>query len=118
MVLFQAELSDPHALEYGRHGQRQRGIDILGRRHGVLDLFVGIQCRRYDVPIKKAAILKGCRDALAIKAGLKEIIFATTSPSDTKATDAAIEVESELRAEGHDLRVVLYSWSNPKRHLV
>lgn len=112
VVLFQAELKDPHAQEYGRHGQKQRGIDILGRRDGIHDHFVGIQCRRYDVPLKKAAILKDCRDALAIKAGLKEIIFATTSPSDIKATDAAIEVESELRAEGHDLRVVLYSWSD------
>lgn len=44
--------------------------------------------------------------------GLKEIIFATTCPSDTKATDAAIEVERELRAEGHDLKIALYSWSD------
>src|SRR5262249_26663396 len=112
VVLFQAELRDPHAQEYGRHGQKQGGIDILGRRDGIHDYFVGIQCRRYDTPLKKAAILKDCRDALAIRAGLKEIIFATTCPSDTKGTDAAIEVESELRAEGHDLKVVLYSWSD------
>jgi cellulose synthase operon protein C len=45
VVLFQAELRDPHAQEYGRHGQKQRGIDILGRRNGVHDHFVGIQCR-------------------------------------------------------------------------
>jgi cellulose synthase operon protein C len=112
VVLFQAELKDPHALEYGRHGQKQRGIDILGRRNGDQNHFVGIQCRRYVDPLKKADILKDCRDALAIKAGLKEIIFATTCPSDTKATDAANEVESELKAQGHDLRVVLYSWSD------
>jgi len=112
VVLFQAELKDPHAQEYGRHGQKQSGIDILARRDGIHDHFVGIQCRRYDVPLKKAVILKDCRDALTIKAGLKEIIFATTCPSDTKATDAALEVESELRAEGYDLKVILYSWSD------
>jgi cellulose synthase operon protein C len=112
VVLFQAELKDPHAQEYGRHGQKQRGIDVLGRRNGDPDHFVGIQCRRYVEPLKKAAILKDCRDALAIKVGLKEIIFATTCPSDTKATDAAFEVEGELRAEGHDLKVILYSWSD------
>ncbi|WP_354110853.1 hypothetical protein [Bradyrhizobium sp. S3.12.5] len=112
VVLFQAELRDPHAQEYGRHGQKQRGIDILGRRDGIHDHFVGIQCRRYVEPLKKADILKDCRDALAIKAGLKEIIFATTCPSDTKATDASLEVESELRAEGFDLKVILYSWSD------
>jgi cellulose synthase operon protein C len=112
VVLFQAELKDPHAQEYGRHGQKQRGIDILARRDGKHDHFVGIQCRRYDKPLKKPAILKDCRDALAIKAGLKEIIFATTCPADTNATDAALEVENELRTEGHDLKVVLYSWAD------
>jgi tetratricopeptide (TPR) repeat protein len=112
VVLFQAELKDPHAQEYGRQGQKQRGIDILARRNGIHDYFVGIQCRRYDKPLKKAAILKDCRAALAIKAGLKEIIFATTCPADTNATDAALEVERELRAEGHDLKVVLYSWAD------
>lgn len=112
VVLFQADLKDPHAQEYGRHGQKQRGIDIIARRNGDPSHFVGIQCRRYAEPLKKADILKDCMDALAIKAGLKEIIFATTCPSDTKATDAAIEVENELRAQGHDLTVVLYSWSD------
>ncbi|MBM7482342.1 tetratricopeptide (TPR) repeat protein [Bradyrhizobium sp. USDA 3686] len=112
VALFQAELNDPHAQEYGRNGQKQLGIDVLGRRDGVHDHFVGIQCRRYDKPLKKAAILKDCRDALSIKAGLKEIIFATTCPSDARATDAALEVEAELRAEGHDLKVILYSWSD------
>jgi hypothetical protein len=66
VVLFQAELKDPHAQEYGRHGQKQRGIDILGRRNGDPNHFVGIQCRRYVDPLKKADILKDCRDALAI----------------------------------------------------
>jgi cellulose synthase operon protein C len=112
VVLFQAELKDPHAQEYGRHGQKQRGIDILGRRNGDPNHFVGIQCRRYAEPLKKADIIKDCKHALAIKVGLKEIIFATTYPSDTKAADAANEVESELRAQGYDLRVVLYSWSD------
>jgi tetratricopeptide (TPR) repeat protein len=112
VVLFQAELKDPHAQEYGRHGQKQRGIDVLGRRNGDPTRLVGIQCRRYVEPLKKADILKDCREALEIKAGLKEIIFATTAPSDTKATDAVLEVEQELRSEGHDLTVVLYSWSD------
>jgi len=112
VILFQADLRDPHAQEYGRNGQEQRGIDVLGRRNGDPDHFVGVQCRHIKAPMKKAKILKDCREALTIKAGLKEIIFATTCPSDTKATDAAIEVERELRAEGHDLKVVVYSWSD------
>ncbi len=42
----------------------------------------------------------------------REIIFATTCQSDTGMTDAAVEVERELRNEGHDLRVVVLSWSD------
>jgi hypothetical protein len=110
VVLFQAELKDPHAQEYGRNGQKQRGIDVLGRRNGDPNHFVGVQCRDVATPLKKATILTDCREALTIRAGLKEIIFATTAPSDTRATDAAIEVERELRAEGHDITVVVYAW--------
>lgn len=112
VVLFQADLKDPHAQEYGRDGQKQRGIDVLGRRNGDPTRLVGVQCRRYLKPLKYADMLKDCRDALKIEAGLREIIFATTAPSDTKATDAVLEVERLLRSEGHDLTVVLYSWSD------
>lgn len=51
-----------------------------------------------------------CRAALGLRSGLKEIIFATTAPNDTSATDAATAVEQALRAEGHDLAVAVYGW--------
>jgi hypothetical protein len=110
VLLFRAELADPNALEYGRNGQKQNGIDILGRRNGVPDYFVGIQCRLIEKPMTKDEILDDCRAALMIKAGLKELIFATSCPRDVRATNEAIDVERELRAEGHDLTVILYSW--------
>jgi cellulose synthase operon protein C len=109
-LLFQAELSDPNAQEYGRSGQKQGGIDILGRRNGSPDHYVGVQCRHIEKPLKKADILKECRAALALKAELKEIIFATTAPDDTVATDAALAVERELRSEGYKLGVIVYGW--------
>jgi predicted Zn-dependent protease len=61
-------------------------------------------------PLKEVKILSDCRAALGLKAGLKEIIFATSAPDDTGASDAAIAVERTLRAEGHDLKVVVYGW--------
>ena len=110
VLLFQAELNDPNAQEYGRGGQKQRGIDILGRRNADPNHFVGVQCRRVAKPLKEATILKDCREALELQANLKEIIFATTAPDDTKASDAALAVEQTLRSEGHDLAVVVYGW--------
>ncbi len=108
--LYREELQDPHAMEYGRPGQEQNGIDILGRRNGHPDHYVGVQCRRVEKPLKEKKILADCRSALTIKAGLKEIIFATTAPDDKNATDAAVAIEKTLRAEGHDVLVVLYGW--------
>ena len=111
-LLFREELRDPHAQEYGRSGQDQRGIDILARRNGKHNHFVGVQCRLITKPIKKAKMLADAREALTLKADLKELIFATTAPDDTGATDAAIEVTQTLQAEGHDLQVVVYGWGH------
>jgi hypothetical protein len=110
VLLFRAELKDPHAQEYGRAGQQQHGVDILCRRNGDPNYFVGIQCRLYTKPLKQPKILEDARAALELQAGLKELIFATTAPDDTGATDAATSVERILRAEGHELRIVVYGW--------
>jgi len=111
VLLFRAELNDPNAQEYGRGGQDQNGIDVLGKREGNPDHYVGIQCRHIKTPLKEEKILNDCRAALEIKAGLKEIIFATTAPDDKRATNAAINVERTLRDEGRDVAVVLYGWA-------
>lgn len=110
VVLFRDELGDPHTKEYGRNGQAQGGIDILGYREGDPSRAVGVQCRKVNKPLKHATILKDCRAALALEFGLREIIFATTAPDDTKADQAAKSVERTLRAEGHDVTVHVYGW--------
>lgn len=113
VLLFRAEWNDPLAQEYGRSGQKQRGIDILGQRElsGALR-HVGVQCRLISTPLTKKQIERECLEAIALVADLREIIFATTAPDDTHATDAAIEVQNELLAKGHILRVVVYGWGN------
>ncbi|MFZ1431582.1 MAG: hypothetical protein WAS21_33085 [Geminicoccaceae bacterium] len=110
VLLFRAELNDPHAQEYGRSGQKQGGIDILARRDGRDDHFVGVQCRLINKSLKEAKILSDARAALRLKAGLKELIFVTTAPDDTSSSDAAIEVSRKLKVESHDLTVFVYGW--------
>jgi hypothetical protein len=48
------------------------------------------QCRLITKPLKEPGILKECRAALELEAGLKEIIFATTAPHDTRATSKTL----------------------------
>jgi tetratricopeptide (TPR) repeat protein len=113
VILFREELGDPNAQEYGRSGQNQHGIDVLGRRFVIgPHHYVGIQCRCVIDPLGEAEIERDARASLTIKAGLKEIIFATTAPDSTRSTDAAAAVEAKLRAEGHDLTVTVYGWGN------
>ena len=110
VILFREELGDPNTQEYGRGGQNQRGIDVLGRRGGQYEWHVGIQCRLVVKPLSQKTILEDCRAALKLKAELKELIFATSAPDDTGATDAALAVEQILRAEGHQLSITVYGW--------
>ena len=110
VVLFRCELADPHALDYGRNGQNQHGIDILGRRNGDAGHKVGVQCRRVEEPLDYKHISKASRAAVKHFAGLREVVFATTAPDDTHAADAAEKVESELAVEGFAVRIVVYGW--------
>jgi hypothetical protein len=74
------------------------------------DHFVGVQCRLITKPVKEPEILADARAALKLEAGLKELVFATTAPDDTKTADVAVKVTRTLKAEGHDLTVVVYGW--------
>ncbi len=110
VLLFRDFLGDPHVQEYGRQGQNQKGIDLIGFRSGDTARAVGVQCRLVVKPLSEAEILADARAALSINAEIKELIFATTAPDNTKTADAAIAVTKLLNAEGHKLRVVVYGW--------
>ena len=115
VLLFRDELGDPNTQEFGRSGQGQGGIDIIACRDGDKNHYVGVQCRHIAKPLKKTKILSDARAVLALGLGLKELIFATTAPDDVKATRSAIEVERELTAEGHDIRIVVLGWEQMQK---
>lgn len=112
LILFREELRDPTMISFGRGGQDQGGIDLLGRRGGSPDHIVAVQCRRKRKHDKPDTILSNCRAAIALDLDIKELIFATIAPNDVNATVTAHNVEKRLRAEGHDLKVVIYGWGN------
>lgn len=115
VLLFRDELGDRNAQEFGRSGQSQGGIDIIACRNGDRSHYVGVQCRLIAKPLSKKKILSDAREVLALDLGLKELIFATTARDDANATKAAIEVERELAAEGHDLRIVVLGWEQMQK---
>jgi cellulose synthase operon protein C len=116
-LLFRRELNDPHAQEYGRSGQRQHGIDILGRRNQDSSHHVGVQCKLIQEPLTDAELEKEARAALKLPFELKELVFATTAPDNARTTDAAIRLEETLRDEGIEIRIVVYGWES-LQHLI
>ena len=45
VVLFKDLLNDPNVKRFGRRGQRQDGVDIIGKRNRDSKILVGIQCK-------------------------------------------------------------------------
>ena len=111
-VLFKAELKDPNVIRYGRSGQNQHGIDLIGHRCGDPNHQVSVQCRMTATHDTKEKRLSDCRRAMEHFPNLREIIVATTAPDDTKAVDEAAEGARELGAAERGITIVVIGWGN------
>lgn len=110
VVLFQNHYNDPDLKEFGREGQNQGGIDLVGYINADPNNGVGIQTRRYKKKLTSKQIEEDSRRAAELPMGLKQITFATTFDNDAGVDKAASEVEEKLRSEGIDLRIRVYGW--------
>lgn len=76
-------LSDPATMRYGRSGQKQHGIDLLGRRN-CSDKWVGIQCKaRRSGTLGQKDIQGDLNAALGFNPKLSEYVIATTARRDS-----------------------------------
>jgi len=75
---------------YGRSGQAQKGIDIVGvnARTGKRE---AIQCKR-RIDLSPKMIYEDYEIAKNLDFSIAKLIFATTAPYDTKAQDASIRI--------------------------
>ncbi len=64
---------------YGRNGQAQDGIDILGRFHNNT---IGTQCKRLDIDLTLKLIIDEIAKTDKSDLKLSKYIFATTCPRD------------------------------------
>ena len=94
--LFRNVIRDPQLQEWGREGQRQHGIDLLGLRDRDPRQPVGIQCRRIGEPITEKAIRAEIEKARGLEPNLTELIFATTSERDAKIQAVEVFGASQL----------------------
>ena len=120
VTLWRCVLKDPTAQVYGRRGQRQHGVDILGCRDGRPEKPVGIQCK-----LKGAGQLlseKEVRDevekAMGFNPPLSEYIIVTTAPNDTSLQSLVMEL-SKAKSEqlNRKLKITIYGWQSLQQEI-
>ena len=119
-VLWRCILKDPTALIYGRRGQRQHGVDILGCREGDPERLVGIQCKlRGDgQALGEDEVRKEVEKALTFTPPLSEFIIVTTAPDDAKLQSLVPELSiSTKKNRDQKLKISIYGWDSLQREI-
>ena len=119
-VLWRCVLKDPTAQIYGRRGQRQHGVDILGYRDGDPEQPVGIQCKlRGDGrTLREFEVRKEVEKALTFELPLTEYIIATTAPDDVSLQNLASRLSADLaKIRGRRLKIRIFGWQSLQREI-
>lgn len=111
--VFARKFGSHNLQRYGRQGQRQSGIDVVGPTSGGL---LGIQCKHHptgNIPI--AEIDDEIAKSDSFRPGLSEFIVATSADRDTNAHSHVLEVSKLRKSLGkHSVGIKfwddIYSW--------
>ncbi|MEJ8561565.1 hypothetical protein QTO30_10285 [Yoonia sp. GPGPB17] len=118
--LFRKILNDPNANTYGTRGNAQQGVDIVGKRNGDPDHYVGIQCKlkKEDKKLTKRILRDEVKEALAFKPSLKEYFVITTAADSAEIQQYARELELEIKKEHSRLvSVQVWGWDTLQREI-
>ena len=102
-----SEIWGKPAQKHGRTGD-QHGVDLFGQNKA--GEWTGVQCKRYSRALTEREILDEVQKATDFKPSLVELIFATTAPTNTKASKV-VRVVTERAMLGPRTRVRLLAWS-------
>jgi hypothetical protein len=91
-ALFTRVWQDPHAQEYGRPGQNQGGVDIVGVRHSTGDR-EAVQCKAVQ-QLTEAIIRNDYERSKELSPSIQVFIIATTANRDTHLQNLAAELSS------------------------
>jgi len=106
--VFQSSWQDPAMVRHGRAGQRQDGVDIVGRNGAIYP--IGLQCkRRSSWPVSRLTTKQIDQEVLAaqnFRPKLMAFYILTTAPDDTTLQSHVREINKSQPFE-----VVLLGWS-------
>lgn len=110
--IFQSAWRDPSLVRHGRAGQRQNGVDIVGRNGALYP--IGLQCKkRSKWPVSKLTtrqIDDEITAAKSFKPRLKAFYILTTAPDDATLLKHVRTVNEQHEKENL-FEVVLLSWN-------
>lgn len=120
LALFREKLCDPSAKLFGVSGQKQMGIDILGRRGGNSTGLVGIQCksRNGSKGLSPKEVTAEYEKAARFKPALCEFFVLTTSRDDAELDQLAAKLSNDSRQTDHPLEVHVWGWDTIEQELL
>lgn len=119
-VLWRCILNDENVQCYGRRGQRQYGVDLVGRRGGKSDRIVGIQCKLKGEghSLTEREVRDEVEKALGFTPTLSEYIIVTTASDDAKLQSVALELSLTLRKDrDRELSISIHGWDSLQREI-
>ena len=103
--LFREIWQDPHAQEFGRQGQKQDGIDIIGRRSSNHE-YEAVQAT-IESPLTKKKIENDFESSKKLGLKIDCFIIASTSPRDVELQKYAVKLSST-----GPYRCVIWFWED------
>lgn len=97
--IYKREYSQPNLQRYGRSGQKQHGIDIIG--YNFNHNLIAIQCKNHgEKNIKQSDIENELKKVDEYPLKINKFIIATTSPRDTSTHQYILELSCKRISEG------------------
>jgi hypothetical protein len=105
-------LADPNVKRVGTRGQRQRGVDIIGKRNRDSKQPVGIQCKLKSAGRKLTddEVKDEVRKALTFRPKLTDYFIVTTSKDDTELDELGKQLSQDQEAKGRKIHIEIWGW--------
>lgn len=120
VILWRCVLKDPTAQAYGRRGQRQHGVDILGCRDGRPEKPVGIQCKLKGEGklLSEKEVRDEVEKAMGFNPPLSEYVIVTTAPNDSSLQSLAVAL-SKAKSEQlkRKIKITVYGWESLQQEI-
>ncbi|MCK4555240.1 MAG: hypothetical protein KAT83_01410 [Candidatus Aenigmarchaeota archaeon] len=102
---------NPNVIRYGRTGQKQNGVDIVGEPVHIPNEFAGIQCKNLDTKLNIGVVKKEIQKAESFEPPIKEFILACTDKRDVSLQTEVMKI-SQLRKKSEQFSVIIWFWDD------